>query len=164
MCWGIGQIICTGTMRGVLPLTGDIGTSLTSVVLPTVSLQYPAFKLPFALQWIWPVPLFVIAYFAPESPWSSVRRGRIEEARRSLWRLRQTSTTSEHQIEASLALIMHTTAMERQQVQGASYIDCFKGIDRRRTEINVVTWMTQLLCGNAIKGYAVTLLMPIPAG
>lgn len=114
-------------------------------------------RLPFALQWVWPVPLFIVAYFAPDSPWSCVRRDKIEEAKRSLRRLRQVSSTSEEDIEATLALIVHTTQIERAEVAGASYIECFKGTNLRRTEINMATWAIQILCGNAILGFAVTL-------
>lgn len=32
-----------------------------------------AFRIPFAVQWAWPVILFPILLFAPESPWHLVR-------------------------------------------------------------------------------------------
>jgi SP family general alpha glucoside:H+ symporter-like MFS transporter len=109
------------------------------------------------LQWVWPLPLLVVAYFAPDSPWSCVRRDKIEEAKISLRRLRQETATSEMEIEATLALIVHTTQLERAEVSGASYLECFKGTNRRRTEINMATWAIQILSGNAILGFAVTL-------
>lgn len=114
-------------------------------------------RLPFALQWVWPIPLLAVAYFAPDSPWSCVRRDKIEDARKSLRRLRQETATSEMEIEATLALIVHTTQLERAEVAGASYLECFKGTNRRRTEINMATWAIQILSGNAILGFAVTL-------
>lgn len=116
-----------------------------------------AWRLPFALQWVWPVPLLFVAYFAPDSPWSCVRRDKIDEAKRSLIRLRQHTSSSEADIDATLALIVHTTQLERAEVAGASYIECFRGTNLRRTEINMATWAIQILCGNAILGFAVTL-------
>ena len=116
-----------------------------------------AWRIPFALQWVWPVPLFLIAYFAPDSPWSCVRRDKIEEARRALQRLRQQTATSEAEIDATLALIVHTTQLERAETVGASFLECFKGTNLRRTEINMAVWAIQILCGNAILGFAVTL-------
>jgi SP family general alpha glucoside:H+ symporter-like MFS transporter len=106
---------------------------------------------------VWPIPLLAVAYFAPDSPWSCVRRDKIEDARISLRRLRQQTATSEEEIEATLALIVHTTQLERAEVAGASYLECFKGTNLRRTEINMATWAIQILSGNAILGFAVTL-------
>jgi hypothetical protein len=74
-----------------------------------------------------------------------------------LRRLRQQTATSEEEIEATLALIVHTTQLERAEVAGASYLECFKGTNLRRTEINMATWAIQILSGNAILGFAVTL-------
>jgi SP family general alpha glucoside:H+ symporter-like MFS transporter len=61
--------------------------------------------MPFVLQEVWPVPLFIAAYFAPESPWNAVRRGQIEEARQSLMRLSQDTPNKEHEVDATLAYI-----------------------------------------------------------
>lgn len=54
-----------------------------------------AFRIPYALQWMWPVPLITILWFAPESPWWLVRRGRPEEARVALQRLSSNKTEEE---------------------------------------------------------------------
>jgi len=141
MCWGMGILISSAVVRAVIDVQGDL-----------------AWRIPFALQWVWPVPLFLIAYFAPDSPWSCVRRDKIEEARRALQRLRQQTATSEAEIDATLALIVHTTQLERAETVGASFLECFKGTNLRRTEINMAVWAIQILCGNAILGFAVTFL------
>ena len=36
---------------------------------------------------VWPVPLFILVTLAPESPWYLVRKGKLEEAERSVQRL-----------------------------------------------------------------------------
>ena len=92
-------------------------------------------RLPFALQWIWPIPLFIASYLAPESPWSAVRRGKIDLARRSLMRLRQDTPNKEREVNASLAYIRHTTALEQAERGDASFWECFQGTNLRRTEI-----------------------------
>ncbi len=92
-------------------------------------------RLQFTLQWVWPVPLLVAAFFAPESPWNAVRRNKIEEARRSLIRLRSTGTYTEDDIDATLAYIRHTTELEKAETEGATFFDCFRGTNLRRTEI-----------------------------
>jgi MFS transporter, SP family, general alpha glucoside:H+ symporter len=141
MCWGAGILLSSGVVRAVVGVEGDLG-----------------WKLPFALQWIWPAPLFIAAYFAPESPWNAVRRNQIDVARRSLMRLREDTPNKEQEVESTLAYIKYTTALEQAETEGASYLECFKGINLRRTEINCVVWATQILCGNAVLGYSVVFL------
>lgn len=44
-------------------------------------------------------------------------------------------------------MIIHTNEYERQVSAGTSYWDCLKGVDRRRTEICCMTWISQVTCG-----------------
>ncbi|CEL11594.1 hypothetical protein ASPCAL14695 [Aspergillus calidoustus] len=141
MCWGAGITLSSGVVRAVASLKGDMG-----------------WRLPFILQWIWPIPLIIGAYFAPESPWNSVRRNNEEEARTSLRRLYQDMPGREQRVEQALAYIKYTTEMEKLESADASFLECFKGTNLRRTEINCVVWAAQILCGNAILGYAVVFL------
>lgn len=141
MCWGGGILLSSGVVRAVAGIEGDLG-----------------WRLPFVLQWIWPIPLFIGAYLAPESPWNSTRRDNIEEARNSLSRLCGDSPEKEREIEARLAYIRHTTTLEQYETENASFIECFQGTNLRRTEINCVVWAAQILCGNAILGYSVVFL------
>ncbi|GLI79897.1 hypothetical protein PoHVEF18_008239 [Penicillium ochrochloron] len=141
MCWGAGILLSSGVVRAVASLEGDIG-----------------WRLPFAIQWVWPIPLLIGAYLAPESPWNAVRRGQIGEAREALLRLRQDTPNKERDVDATLAYIRYTTELEKAETDGASIWDCFKGANLRRTEINCVVWAAQILCGNAILGYSVTFL------
>ncbi|KFY32056.1 hypothetical protein V493_00555 [Pseudogymnoascus sp. VKM F-4281 (FW-2241)] len=141
MCWGAGILLSSGVVRAVAAVEGDL-----------------AWRLPFALQWVWPIPLMIGAYLAPESPWNSVRRGNIDEARKSLMRLRKDSSDREREVTAALAYIRHTTALEKAETGDASFWECFQGTNLRRTEINCVVWAAQILCGNAILGYSVVFL------
>lgn len=92
-------------------------------------------KLPFGLQWVWPIPLLIGAYFAPESPWNSLRRGNVEEARHSLRRLREDGPQKEEEVDKGLAYIKYTTELENAEAANASYWECFRGTNLRRTEI-----------------------------
>lgn len=118
MCWGAGILLSSGVVRAVVEVEGDLG-----------------WKLPFALQWIWPIPLAIGAYLAPESPWNAVRRGNIDQARKDLGRLRQDTPNKEHEVESTLAYIRYTTELEKAETAEASYLDCFRGTNLRRTEI-----------------------------
>ena len=118
MCWGGGILLSSGVIRAVASINGDLG-----------------WRLPFALQWAWPLPLFIAAFFAPESPWNAVRRNKLEEAKKSLMRLTGDSPTKVEDVEASLAYIRHTTEMEKAETENASFWECFRGTNLRRTEI-----------------------------
>jgi SP family general alpha glucoside:H+ symporter-like MFS transporter len=118
LAWGFGILLSSGVLRAVVGLDGSLG-----------------WRLPFTLQWIWPIPLMVGAFFAPESPWNAVRRNRNEEARQSLIRLRSAGSYNDDDIDAALAYIQHTTELERAETEGASFIECFRGTNLRRTEI-----------------------------
>lgn len=44
-------------------------------------------------------------------------------------------------------MMVHTNEMERAIEEGTSYLECFKGIDRRRTEISMLVFFMQLGSG-----------------
>lgn len=50
-------------------------------------------------------------------------------------------------------MMKHTNEFEKSVSAGTSYKDCFRGVDRRRTEIACGVWMIQNLCGSAFMGY-----------
>jgi SP family general alpha glucoside:H+ symporter-like MFS transporter len=52
-----------------------------------------SYRIPFAVQWVWIIPLFIIATFAPESPWFLVRSGKLKEAERAVARLGKKADT-----------------------------------------------------------------------
>ncbi|WVR08820.1 hypothetical protein IAU60_005878 [Kwoniella sp. DSM 27419] len=140
ICWVIGQLVASGVLRSVLNWDTEW-----------------AYRLPFALQWIWPVPILIGCIFAPESPWWQVRQGRHEEARRTIRRLKKNATDEE--VEGQVSLMIHTNAIEKTISAGTTYWDCFKGIDLRRTEIASGVWMIQNLCGSAFMGYSTFFLI-----
>jgi MFS transporter, SP family, general alpha glucoside:H+ symporter len=141
MCWGAGILLSSGVVRAVVVIPGNL-----------------AWRLPFALQWVWPIPLLIGTYLAPESPWSAVRRGNIELARKSLTRLQPNVEDKQHRVESTLAYIRYVTELEGLESEGARFIDCFKGNNLRRTEINCMVWAIQFLCGNALLNFSVVFL------
>ncbi|SMY28636.1 unnamed protein product [Zymoseptoria tritici ST99CH_1A5] len=66
ICWGIGHVIGSGILRGSLQIEGQW-----------------AYRVTFAIQWIWPSILIPLLFFAPENPRWLVRRGRLAEAKKS---------------------------------------------------------------------------------
>lgn len=141
MCWGCGSFLAAGVLRGSMDLEGDLG-----------------WRVPYALQWIWVVPLFTVGYFAPESPWYLIRRGRIEDAEKSLRRLARKGHYTEESMAASLALMKHTNEMEKIEAAHASYMDCFRDTNLRRTGIVCMAWTIQILNGQSLCAYAAIFL------
>lgn len=82
----------------------------------------------------------------PESPWYLVRKDRLEDAKRSLRRLHNDMT--EEQLAGQLAMLVHTINIEAQVESGATYIECFKGVNLRRTEIACIAFAGQVLSGS----------------
>lgn len=136
LCWVLGQLIASGVLKGLLTRTDEW-----------------AYRIPFAIQWIWPVPIIVGMFFAPESPWWLVRKGRIDEAKRSLIRLTG-KNKGDFNADETVAMIVHTNELEKEITEGTGYLDCFKGCDLRRTEIVCLTWAAQNLCGAGIMSYS----------
>ncbi|KAK0375407.1 hypothetical protein CLIM01_07254 [Colletotrichum limetticola] len=135
MCWLIGQLLGTGILRSLIDNTSQW-----------------SYRLPFALQWAWALPLLFVVYFAPESPWWLVRHERLSEARQSLQRLTSGKNLN---IDDTLAVMQHVNATEKKLgYGGASFFDLFKGSNRRRTEVCCMTWSCQALCGATLTGYA----------
>ncbi|PWZ03711.1 general substrate transporter [Testicularia cyperi] len=135
-CWVIGQLVATGVLRATVNRT-----------------DHWAYKIPYALQWIWPVPIFIGCIFAPESPWWLVRQNRLEDAKKSLKRLAANDREfTDHEANQTVQMMIHTNELEKAAAEGGSYWDCFKRTDRRRTEIACVVWLIQVFCGGPLMG------------
>ncbi|KPM40749.1 General alpha-glucoside permease [Neonectria ditissima] len=137
LCWVLGQFIASGVLRAMVSRDDKWG-----------------YKIPFAMQWMWPVPLMIGIWLAPESPWWLVRRGRIDDAKESLRRLTTRNSIVPFKPDETISMMIHTNEMEKEAQAGTSYLDLFKGVSLRRTEIVCVTWMIQTLCGATFMGYS----------
>lgn len=133
LCWALGQLISAGVQQG-----------FSSWVTRW------SYRIPFAIQWVWPVPLFVVLWFAPESPWFYVRNGKYEDAEKVVMRLG--SAVQKQHARETVAMMVHTNEIEKSVDEGTSYLDCFKGVDLRRTEIACMAFMAQPFCGSSMGG------------
>jgi MFS transporter, SP family, general alpha glucoside:H+ symporter len=134
LCWVLGQLLASAITKGMFETRHD---------------QW-LYRIPFALQWAWPVPIVVGIFLAPESPWWLVRVGRLSEAKQSVLRL--SSNSNPTNADETVAMMIHTNEIEKEMSAGISYLDCFKGVDLRRTEIACLTWACQNLCGSGLMG------------
>lgn len=133
LCFVIGQFIANGVIAGTSTLN-----------------NHWAYSAPFALQWLWPLIILIGLPFAPESPYWLARKGRMAEAEHSLKRL----CSPKVDVKPVLALIIETDRLEHEMEAGSTYSDCFKKINRRRTEIAVGVYSIQVISGIYLVGYA----------
>jgi len=87
---------------------------------------------------------------------SVVEHGREAEAEAAVRRLQ--SPSDEFNIptpQETVALLSQTNAYERQITEGVGYLECFRGVNLRRTEITVGTWVAQQCAGPVLMTYAI---------
>jgi len=92
-----------------------------------------------------------------EGPWWLVKAGKIEEAKQAARRLSPATYLTEERLEQQIALISHTIELEKAEVAGATYRDCFRGSNLRRTEIVIAVWAAQYWNGQNIINYSTQL-------
>jgi len=130
--------------------------SIGGIIVAAATLGYNkrgdqwAWRIPLALQWIFPTPLLILIFFAPESPWWLTRKGRKQEALRSLKRLGNKTTEP----EKALAMIERTVEIEAQLGGAPTLLDLLKGPDLRRTIITCLMYASQNFAGNLIANQA----------
>jgi MFS transporter, SP family, general alpha glucoside:H+ symporter len=166
----MGQFIQTGITRGFIERSDKW-----------------AYKIPYAIQWVWPIIIIPGLFFAPESPWWLIRQNRMEDAERSLARLSEkhekvdtTNTLAMMVKTGKIAVLSHPKNFggagwlnccfdavfagsadftvyldlyEREVEVGSSYLDCWKGPNRRRMEICIMLFVIQNFSGNPV-GFA----------
>ncbi|GAA6021060.1 hypothetical protein JCM10207_003904 [Rhodosporidiobolus poonsookiae] len=135
LCWVIGHVIGAGVLKASV----DYNSEWT-------------YKLPFVLMFALPVPLAIALFFAPENPYWLARKGRMEDAVKSMDRLHapHPAISSQRIVDG----IAETYRLETEMATGGSFADCFKGINLRRTEISVIAWTAPGLVGYVVQFYA----------
>ncbi|KAJ5198582.1 uncharacterized protein N7498_007699 [Penicillium cinerascens] len=144
-------------LRGACTATLQMSWSIGSIIVAAAVLGYNkrndewAWRIPLALQWIFPTPLLILIFFSPESPWWLIRRGRKMEALRSIKRL---GSKTEEQAHKSLAMMERTVEIEAQLGGAPNLLDLLKGTDLRRTIITCLMYASQNFAGNLIANQA----------
>ncbi|KAJ5633532.1 hypothetical protein N7528_001374 [Penicillium herquei] len=136
LCWVFGELMATGVLSRMLDRTDQW-----------------SYRIPFAIQWIWPIPILIGACFAPESPYWLVQKDRISDARDSLTRLANPADNT-FDMDNAIALIRLTDKIEKQHNAETRYIDIVKGANLRRTEISICAWLIQQFGGSGLMTYS----------
>ncbi|KZM28416.1 uncharacterized protein EKO05_0004852 [Ascochyta rabiei] len=144
MCWVIGGLFSTGVLTGLMKNTSQWG-----------------YRIPFALQWIWPIPIILATLLAPESPWWLVRQGRVEEARAAISKLTAPHEGIEFDLDAHVEMMVATDRFEKEVSAGSNYWHLFRGSDLHRTEVSAMAFITQALCGVPFMGFGTQFLQGV---
>ncbi|KAJ6188608.1 hypothetical protein N7519_003516 [Penicillium mononematosum] len=116
-----------------------------------------SYKVIFAAQWAFPCFIALWAIFMPESPWYLLRKGKIEQAQASLRRLHLKATD----VTVILGEIQSSIAAENAILdiqKDASYWDCLRGTNWRRTRISCGMFAVQQFTGIAFYAQALYFL------
>lgn len=125
-----------------------------SILMPDTKNRFTnsVIRVPIALQWMFPTPLAILLFLAPESPWWLVRKGKLAEAEKAIKRLGRRSANDNPRDQVSM---MRRTIDLEKTVKKPTLIELWKGTDRYRTLIVCGVYASQNLTGNLIANQAV---------
>ena len=101
---------------------------------------------------MFPTPLAILMFIAPESPWWLVRKGRLEDAKKAISRLGRSSIVKN--LDESVAMMRRTIELEKTEKE-PNLLELFRGTDCYRTLIVCGVYAAQNLTGNLIANQAV---------
>ncbi|OAX78139.1 hypothetical protein ACJ72_07556, partial [Emergomyces africanus] len=146
-----GQVVCTvqiytseivtralrGPSQALLPvmtMTGQlIGALVVFACLPIKGQR--GYLIAVASQWAFSVLLFAIAIFLPESPPHLIRVGQVDNARKSQRRLHRKDVDTDKMIDKIIEILEQERETMKRLGSQVRFIDCFRGVDLRRTII-----------------------------
>lgn len=131
LSWVAGQFLSTGVVTATEARTDEW-----------------AYRIPLAVQWVFPVFLIPLVALMPESPWWLLRQGEEEKTRKTLQRL-----LDDEQVDLDVYMEYMSQTIHEEENNPGTFIDCFKGVDLRRTEICAVSYFIQPLSGLYIIAY-----------
>ncbi|KAG0702170.1 maltose permease [Suillus ampliporus] len=152
-CAEVSPLALRGISTASVNLAIDLGIFMSNGVIRGAGNRTDvyAYRLPFAIQWIFPIILLVGLPFAPESPWWLVRKGRKDEALKVITRLGGPTIDADLQLQQ----IQETIELEDSYAASARYIDCFRGASLRRTVVATMVFVLQQGAGVVfILGYS----------
>lgn len=163
MFWAIGAIIVGGVTYYYEDLESDLAYRYAALryrcEIPAVGkdVLMENTRVPIALQWMFPTPLAILIWLAPESPWWLTRKGRYEDAAKAVGRLGNKTKLQAN--NESVAMMRRTIDLEK-DLSNPSLLELWKGTDRYRTLIVCGVYAAQNLTGNLIANRKI---LPLPS-
>ncbi|KAG5368896.1 Maltose permease MAL61 [Yarrowia sp. C11] len=124
LSWVVGQFFATAVLTGTESKADEW-----------------SYRIPMAVQWVFPAILVPLILIMPESPWWMLRQGDEDRARKIV---EQLVDKKEVDIDMYLEYMNYTI---QEEDNSGRFIDCFRGSDLRRTEIGCLAYMVQPLSG-----------------
>ncbi|KAF4215765.1 hypothetical protein CNMCM5878_007754 [Aspergillus fumigatiaffinis] len=133
--------VAPGPLRGVLLGTfsltytfgGFVGTCINQGTHGLASSW--SYRIPLLTQLVCPAIFLAGAWALPDSPRFLVSRGRVEDAKLAYRRLHGRTVEAHDLREREIGEIIKFVEFEKATQRSTSYLDCFRGVDRRRTLI-----------------------------
>ncbi|CZR61790.1 related to maltose permease [Phialocephala subalpina] len=104
-----------------------------------------SYRTVFAVPWAMAGAAIIVGFLVPESPVFQIKRNNISKALKAYKRL-YSRTNAEQGLSALQSVVEHEMMAEKDQERG-NYLQCFKGVNWRRTRIIIWANILQQLVG-----------------
>ncbi|CAK7204317.1 hypothetical protein SEUCBS139899_007072 [Sporothrix eucalyptigena] len=142
--------VLLGTFSITYTLGGLIGTIINNATQGIDSRW--CYRIPLLTQLVCPALFLSCAWMLPESPRFLVSRGRIDDAIHAHRRLHGISAEADELRVVEMQEIVALVEIQRASQKNKSYLDCFRGVDRRRTLIAIGLMTCQNFMGRDFIG------------
>ncbi|KAJ8108536.1 hypothetical protein OPT61_g8106 [Boeremia exigua] len=144
----ISPVKLRGALLAVFPFAVSVGqlVAVTLVFSRIMVMDVSSFRIPFAVQWAFSGLAIVAGFAIPESPSMLMAREKHIAARKSYLRLHG----SKADVDLALSKVQAVLDHEKEQqnsVGSASFAECFKGSNRRRSFIIILVALLQYFLG-----------------
>ncbi|KAF4978528.1 hypothetical protein FZEAL_5100 [Fusarium zealandicum] len=141
----VAPLALRGTLTAAAAIAFTIGPFIVSLIANTTGSGTTrwAYRAIFVSQYAVSGLGFLVLPFMPESPWWLLDHDKPERAVKSLTRLGYNAV----EVQQRIAVITLTLTEVRKETEGASFFECFRKSNLRRTIISMAPMSIQALCG-----------------
>lgn len=147
-CSEITPVVLRGMSTAGVNLGIAIGQLLSNAFIKAFGERedHWAYRAPFAIQLFFGVFLAAGLIFAPETPWYLARKGKKEQALKSIRRIYGDGVDADQMLATLEATIEDETRSSERQSE-TKLVDCFRGTDRLRSGISTGVFLCQHMVG-----------------